>query len=187
MSAASDFDMPADADKDAEPLARRLGEVCLAHQAHVTTAESCTGGGVACAITAVAGSSAYFETGYVTYSNQAKQRLLGVAEATLSTYGAVSAETVREMVASACRDSGATLGVAVSGIAGPDGGSAEKPVGTVWFAWGDERRQRVSRFQIPGDRAQVRERSVSIALAGLIEWLMDQAGARGATHRHLQR
>lgn len=183
----SDIDALTVADQDAEGLVRRLGEVCLARQVRVTTAESCTGGGVAHAITAVAGSSAYFETGYVTYSNQAKQRLLGVAEATLDAFGAVSAETVREMVAGACRDSGASFGVAVSGVAGPGGGSAEKPVGTVWFAWGNEHEQCVKRFQIPGGRAQVRERSVAIALAGLLEWLTNEAGACRVSHQPLHR
>ncbi|GHB20564.1 CinA family protein [Salinicola rhizosphaerae] len=152
-------------------LSVRLGEACRARGVQLTTAESCTGGGVASAITDVAGSSAYFETGYVTYSNAAKQRLLGVGDETLSLCGAVSAETVREMVAGACRDSGAGLGVAISGVAGPGGGSAEKPVGTVWFAWGDERSQTTRCYRLSGNRQQVREVAVALALHGLLEQL----------------
>ncbi|MCI0509115.1 nicotinamide-nucleotide amidase [Chromohalobacter marismortui] len=152
-------------------LAERLGHACLAVHASVTAAESCTGGGVASAITEIAGSSAYFETGYVTYANGAKQRLLGVRDATLAEHGAVSAETVREMVAGACRDSGATLGVAISGIAGPDGGSPAKPVGTVWFAWGDAQTQESECHSLTGRRDIVREKAVRVALIGLIERL----------------
>jgi len=165
--------VPSEAQLGCDELSRRLGEACLARGVRVTTAESCTGGGVASAITAIAGSSAYFETGYVTYSNAAKQRLLGGASVTLETHGAVSEATVREMVAGACRDSGAELGVAVSGIAGPEGGSPDKPVGTVWFAWGDERYQRARCLLLPGDRQGVRELAVSVALAGLIESLSE--------------
>lgn len=152
-----------------DELARRLGEVCLERHIRITAAESCTGGGVASAITAIAGSSAYFETGYVTYANAAKQRLLGVSADTLATRGAVSEDTVREMVAGACRDSGAELGVSISGVAGPGGGTPDKPVGTVWFAWGDERQQRARCQRLPGDRQAVREQAVLIALQGLIE------------------
>jgi len=167
---------PHDVELGAEELSRRLGEACLARGLRVTTAESCTGGGVASAITAIAGSSAYFETGYVTYANVAKQRLLGVSSDTLDTHGAVSEETVREMVAGACRDSGAELGVAISGVAGPGGGSPDKPVGTVWFAWGDEHRQRVRCHHLPGDRQRVRDLAVAVALAGLIESLLERGG-----------
>lgn len=167
---------PPASDLEIDQLSRRLGERCLAQGVRLTTAESCTGGGVASAITAIAGSSAYFETGYVTYANAAKQRLLGVSPATLDTHGAVSEATVREMVAGACRDSGAELGVSVSGVAGPDGGSADKPVGTVWFAWGNERYQRARCYQLPGDRHKVREAAVAMALAGLLESLSEDDG-----------
>ncbi|GAB2780107.1 nicotinamide-nucleotide amidohydrolase family protein [Halomonas shantousis] len=153
---------------DSDALSERLGRACLARGVSVTTAESCTGGGVASAITAIAGSSGYFETGYVTYSNGAKARLLGVSESTLATHGAVSRETVAAMVAGACRESGAALGVAISGIAGPGGGSAEKPVGTVWFAWGDERSQEALCQCLAGDRRAVREQAVRVALAALV-------------------
>jgi len=152
-------------------LSERLQRVCLRRDVSVTAAESCTGGGVASAITDIAGSSAYFETGYVTYSNAAKTRLLGVSEAILDTHGAVSRETVEAMVAGACRDSGATLGVAISGVAGPGGGSPDKPVGTVWFAWGDAQVQESECHHLPGTRDAVRGKAVRMALIGLIDRL----------------
>lgn len=157
-----------DARRRIHALAARLGAACRARGAKVTTAESCTGGGVAAAITAVAGSSAYFETGYVTYSNEAKRRLLGVSAATLDAHGAVSEAVVREMVAGACRDSGAGFGVAISGIAGPEGGSPAKPVGTVWLAWQCGERVRAERHLFAGDREQVRLAAVIAALEGLL-------------------
>ncbi|WP_239495276.1 CinA family protein [Salinicola halophilus] len=165
------FVAPIDIDRTQDSLTRTLAERCLAAGVQITAAESCTGGGVASAITAVAGSSAYFETGYVTYANAAKTRLLGVRETTLATYGAVSERTVCEMVAGACRDSGAALGVAISGVAGPGGGSADKPVGTVWIAWGDDQAQCAHCYRFDGDRAAVREQAVMVALAGLVDWL----------------
>ncbi|MHB0776691.1 CinA family protein [Halomonas sp. WWR20] len=152
-------------------LSQRLARACLARGVAVTTAESCTGGGVASAITAIAGSSGYFETGYVTYANAAKTRLLGVSESILATHGAVSRETVAAMVAGACRESGAALGVAVSGVAGPGGGSADKPVGTVWFAWGNASAQDTLCQCFAGDRQAVREQAVRMALAGLVRQL----------------
>ncbi|RCV89231.1 CinA family protein [Billgrantia montanilacus] len=156
------------ANLDLITLAERLGRRCREHGLSVTAAESCTGGGVASAITAVAGSSDYFETGYVTYSNAAKARLLGVPEATIAEHGAVSREVVEAMVAGACRESGARLGVAISGVAGPGGGSPDKPVGTVWLAWGNAERQQAERLHYPGDRRAVRERAVRDAIVGLI-------------------
>ncbi|WP_444985185.1 CinA family protein [Halomonas mongoliensis] len=159
------------ANLDLTTLAERLGRLCRQQGAMVTAAESCTGGGVASAITAVAGSSDYFETGYVTYSNAAKRRLLGVPEALLEAHGAVSREVVEAMVTGACRDSGASLGVAISGVAGPGGGSDDKPVGTVWLAWGSAEGAESERFHYPGDRRAVRERAVREALVGLIRRL----------------
>src|SRR6185437_17070499 len=114
-------------------LSERVGQKLRAAGRRLVTAESCTGGWVAKACTDVAGSSQWFECGFVTYSNAAKVRDLGVAELTLSTHGAVSEPTVREMAAGALRVSGADIAVAISGIAGPDGGTPTKPVGTVWF------------------------------------------------------
>ena len=158
-------------------LAQRLGRLCQQLDVEVTAAESCTGGGIASAITGVAGSSAYFTTGYVTYANAAKTRLLGVPEGVLAEHGAVSEAVVKAMVQGACRESGASLGVAVSGVAGPDGGSAEKPVGTVWLAWGAAGEQQAECFHFPGDRQAVREQAVRQALAGLVARLDAQAKA----------
>ncbi|MBE0399934.1 MULTISPECIES: CinA family protein [Halomonas] len=158
-------------------LAQRLGRLCQQLKVEVTAAESCTGGGVASAITAVAGSSAYFTTGYVAYANPVKSRLLGVPDAMLAAHGAVSEEVVNAMVLGACRESGAGLGVAVSGIAGPDGGSEDKPVGTVWLAWGDANAQQAECFHFPGDRSAVREQAVRQALAGLVARLDAQVNA----------
>jgi nicotinamide-nucleotide amidase len=144
----------------------------------VTAAESCTGGGVAHAITEVAGSSGYFETGYVTYSNAAKTRQLDVPQATLAAHGAVSREVVNAMVAGACRDSGASLAVAISGVAGPGGGSEDKPVGTVWLAWGDIHAQEAVCRHFEGDRHAVREQALRAALVGLIVRLEGEQAAQ---------
>src|SRR3972149_9526878 len=119
-------------------LAAEVGGALKSHGLTLATAESWTGGGVAQAITDVAGSSAWFERGFITYSNLAKQQMRGVSEATLIQHGAVSEAVVREMVAGALANSAAQLALAVSGIAGPDGGTADKPVGTVWFVWGNQ-------------------------------------------------
>lgn len=136
----------------------------------VATAESCTGGGLAAALTDLAGSSRWFERGWVTYSNAAKQTDLGVAEATLRAQGAVSEAVVREMAEGARRRSGADLAMAITGIAGPEGGSAEKPVGLVWFGLAQEGgKTRAWSRQFPGDRAAVRSASIQAALAALVE------------------
>ena len=149
-------------------LAQRLGAALLASRAAVTTAESCTGGGIAEAITRIPGSSAWFEAGYVTYSNVQKTAQLDVPPALFTTVGAVSREVVEAMARGAQRCSGARFAVAVSGIAGPDGGTPDKPVGTVWLAWADGSRVQARRFQFGGDRAEVRRQSVECALIGLI-------------------
>ena len=116
-------------------LSQRLGEQLLQRKWRIATAESCTGGGVAAAITAIPGSSAWFEYGIVSYANAAKEKLLGVSAETLAREGAVSEAVVIEMVRGVLALSGADIAVAISGIAGPGGGSTEKQVGTVWFAW----------------------------------------------------
>lgn len=149
-------------------LAARLGVALLSQSAQVTTAESCTGGGIAEAITRVAGSSAWFEAGFVTYSNTQKTRQLQVPEHLFEEVGAVSREVVEAMVCGAQQASGARYAVAVSGVAGPGGGSSEKPVGTVWLAWASDENRFARRFQFSGDRQTVRERSVEAALVGLI-------------------
>lgn len=155
--------------KLAEALVSELKESGKA----VATAESCTGGWVAKAITDIAGSSAVFGYGIVTYSNGAKESIVGVQNRTLDEYGSVSAEVVKEMAKGALGLSGADIAVAVSGVAGPDGGTAAKPVGAVWFAWAvrdganavvDTRLE-----QFSGDRELVREASVAYALQGLRE------------------
>ncbi|MCG6932149.1 MAG: nicotinamide-nucleotide amidase [Gallionella sp.] len=153
-------------------LAAKVGEALKSHGLMLATAESCTGGGIAHAITEVAGSSAWFERGFVTYSNQSKQQLLGVRENTLIQHGAVSEMTVREMVAGALQRSLAQVALAVSGIAGPGGGTADKPVGTVWFAWGlKDGEIRAQRLKLDGNRAEVRSQAVDIALQGVLDLL----------------
>lgn len=153
-------------------LAAQVGGMLKAHGLMLATAESCTGGGVAQAITEVAGSSAWFERGFITYSNPSKQQMLGVSDATLTQRGAVSEATVREMVAGALANSEAQVALAVSGIAGPDGGTADKPVGTVWFAWGIKHgTTHAQRHQLGGNRAEVRAQAVRIALQGVLDLL----------------
>ena len=136
----------------------------------MATAESCTGGLVAGAITDIAGSSEWFERGFVTYSNEAKIELLGVRPETLARFGAVSEATAREMAAGALERSRADIAVAVTGIAGPAGGTQDKPVGLVWLAWAirNGHVEAVSR-RFDGGRAAVRDASVAVALAGLVE------------------
>lgn len=153
-------------------LAAELGDRLLRLNEQVTTAESCTGGGIAEAITRIAGSSAWFEVGFVTYSNRQKTRQLGVSEPLFEEVGAVSQEVVEAMVLGAQQRSGARFAVAVSGVAGPGGGSPEKPVGTVWLAWAAADQLFARRFIFAGDRQAVREQSVAAALVGLIR-LMD--------------
>ena len=150
-------------------LATRLGDYLQRLGAQVSTAESCTGGGIAEAITRIAGSSAWFEAGYVTYSNRQKTRQLGVPEALFEQVGAVSQEVVEAMVRGAQQASGARFAVAVSGVAGPGGGSAAKPVGTVWLAWGEGDRVVSLRRQFEGDREAVRRQTVIAALEGLLQ------------------
>ncbi|MCM5705377.1 CinA family protein [Larsenimonas salina] len=157
--------------EDILALSARLGEICRARGITITTAESCTGGGVGCAITAVSGSSEYFETGFITYSNAAKTQQLGVSASELAEHGAVSAVVVKAMVAGACRASGAHYAVALSGVAGPGGGSAEKPVGTVWIGFGSPNASDALCYRFDGDRHAVRTEAVEQALAGLIERL----------------
>lgn len=156
----------------AQVMAERLGQVLLAARQMLVTAESCTGGGIAHLITSIAGSSQWFERGFITYSNASKQELLGVGQELITTYGAVSEQTAVAMAQGALNNSRADISVAVTGIAGPDGGSEEKPVGTVCFAWGrrdDE--TRTARVVFEGDRQQVRERAVLMAIEGLLDMI----------------
>lgn len=149
-------------------LADRLGQLLRARSSMLALAESCTGGGVAELVTSVAGSSAWFERGFVTYSNTSKIEMLGVSARTLEEYGAVSLQTVREMAAGALARSHAQAAIAISGIAGPDGGSLEKPVGTVCFAWAmADGTVEVERRLFSGDRAAIRMAAAHHALARL--------------------
>ena len=154
-----------------DALARRLGERLKAAGAKLTTAESCTGGWAAQVVTSVAGSSAWFERGFVTYSNEAKREQLGVREETLQKHGAVSEETAREMAQGALARSRGSVALAVTGVAGPGGGSAAKPVGMVCFAWATARSVRSETRQFPGDREAVRKQSVIHALEGVLKAL----------------
>jgi nicotinamide-nucleotide amidase len=154
-------------------LAEQLGRQLRACGAKVTAAESCTGGGIAQAITAVAGSSEWFDYGFVTYSNLAKTRLLGVPETLLRDKGAVSGEVVTAMVTGATHVAACPFGVAVSGIAGPGGGTADKPVGTVWFAWAYPGGVISERHCFAGDRTEVRRSAVDTALKRLLEMIPD--------------
>jgi nicotinamide-nucleotide amidase len=159
-------------------LVQRIAERLAARGAMLATAESCTGGWAAQALTALAGSSNWLERGFVTYSNAAKQEMLGVRVETLERYGAVSEETAREMALGALSHSHAVLALAITGIAGPGGGTREKPVGTVCFAWaakGDAVRSETR--HLAGDREAVRRQSVERAFTGLLE-LLDAAPRR---------
>ena len=156
-------------------LAAQAGAALQGNGMMLATAESCTGGGVATAITEISGSSAWFDRGFVTYSNQSKIEMLGVSPDTLARFGAVSEATVREMVAGALQHSHAQVALAVSGIAGPGGGTAEKPVGMVWFSWGIKNGLCIARLhRLLGSREEVRVQAVYIALQGVIELLSHQ-------------
>ncbi len=156
--------------EDLEALATRLGQTLMAKGWKLASAESCTGGWAAQACTAIAGSSSWFERGFVTYSNQAKMELLGVSEAHLVSHGAVSIEVARDMAEGVLRHSPAQAAFAITGIAGPSGGTPEKPVGTVCFAWAVKGREtQVERLILAGDRRTVRAQSVAYALSHMQE------------------
>lgn len=155
-------------DKILRQLSHQVGEKLGRLGATVTTAESCTGGWIAKVITDISGSSAWFERGFVTYSNEAKHQMIGVASATLETHGAVSEAVVREMAQGALEAAGADYAISVSGIAGPNGGSLEKPVGTVWFGFASKLDGALARHQcFAGDRDAVRRQSTEYALRTL--------------------
>jgi len=157
---------------DVTRLARRLGVLAKRRKVDVVTAESCTGGGVSTAMTRISGSAKWFERGFVTYTNVAKMEMLGVKQDTLKKHGAVSEEVAIEMARGALRHSHADVSVAITGIAGPTGGSRLKPVGTVHFAWGVRGGPvQARRFRFDGDRVEVRLQSVYVALQGLIDLL----------------
>jgi nicotinamide-nucleotide amidase len=151
-----------------DALAKKIGERLKAAGAKLVTAESCTGGWAAQMVTSVAGSSEWFERGFVTYSNEAKQELLGVRAETLRNHGAVSEETAREMAQGALRNSRGTVAVSVTGVAGPGGGTPQKPVGMVCFAWATARSVHSETRRFAGDRESVRRQSVIHALEGVL-------------------
>lgn len=165
-------------DQDLRQLAEEVGRSARAAGWRIVTVESCTAGWIAKALTDVPGSSQWVDSGYVTYSNTAKMRDVGVAARTLVEHGAVSEATVREMANGALRATGVEMAIAVSGIAGPDGGTAEKPVGTVWFGVATSQAQGTAavceRRHFTGDRDQVRRQSVAYALRLALQLL--QAG-----------
>ena len=154
--------------KDINQLSSQLGAALLSKSAIVTTAESCTGGGVAQAITDIAGSSKWFHCGYITYANHAKQKTLGVSAEVLAAQGAVCETVVIEMARGAAREAQADYAIAISGVAGPTGGSSNKPVGTVWFACLGPQGVTTVKHQLAGDRNAVREQSVQISLQQLL-------------------
>lgn len=154
-----------------EALASRLGRLLRQHDLQVSTAESCTGGGIAEIITRIPGSSAWFEAGFVTYSNRQKTALLDVPADLLAREGAVCAAVVEAMALAALQKSGAALAVAVSGLAGPGGGTAELPVGTVWLGWADAGGAHSRCFLFAGDRQSVRQQAIEQALLGLLAML----------------
>jgi nicotinamide-nucleotide amidase len=160
-------------DRDLVALSEALGAAALAYAGQrrlsVATAESCTGGWAAQVITHTAGSSAWFERGFVTYADAAKVEMLGVRPETLAQFGAVSVETAKEMAAGALRHSNALIALAITGIAGPTGGSPGKPVGTVCFAWClREQEPEIERCRFEGNREEIRRQSVIHGLTGLL-------------------
>ena len=158
-----DFDIPA--------LVAQLADLLIAQRRLLATAESCTGGLIAGACTELAGSSAWFERGFVTYSNEAKAESLGVDAALIAAHGAVSEPVARAMAEGAIAHSRAGVALAVTGVAGPTGGSAEKPVGTVWFGWSVDGVTRTERRRFDGDRRTVRLATVQYALQALVALL----------------
>lgn len=165
-------------DKDLEALALKVGRALVVRGVRLATAESCTGGWIAKALTDVPGSSDWFDGGVVSYSNTSKTAMLGVSEQTLRQHGAVSEQTVREMAEGARERFAAALAVAVSGIAGPTGGSPGKPVGTVYFAWATPGGTTVAKRQFSGGREAVRRQTVALALERLVDlvWRDDRTG-----------
>jgi len=161
---------------DLRAMARECGVALLKSGLRFATAESCTGGLIASTCTAVPGSSDWFECSFVTYRIAAKQRLLGVTDATLQRWGAVSEPTAKEMAIGALQRSDAGIAVSVTGVAGPSGGDVATPIGTVWFAWAirtanDIQVVQTARHVLPGDREQVRRGAVATSLAGVLACL----------------
>ncbi|BCN92919.1 hypothetical protein THMIRHAM_07040 [Thiomicrorhabdus immobilis] len=154
-----------------ESLVSQVGKALVDYDSMVVTAESCTGGMIAEALTSIGGSTAWFDRAYITYSYESKREMLGVKEITIQKKGAVSQECVEEMALGALQQSHAKVSVACSGIAGPTGGSPDKPVGTVWLAWAVQGKQEVisQRFLFDGDRQAIREKTTEAALMGIMK------------------
>jgi len=151
-------------------LAEQLGHLLLKRKIHCAVAESCTGGSLAAAITDIAGCSQWFDRGFVTYTNKAKEQMLAVSGEAIVTFGAVSEQTARAMADGAIAASDADVSVSITGVAGPGGGSIEKPVGTVWIAWAGYLQPTHSQcYQFTGDREAIRQQAVQTALQGLIK------------------
>jgi nicotinamide-nucleotide amidase len=157
--------------KDINALAEQVGTVLQSQRLMLVTAESCTGGGVAQAVTEIAGSSGWFECGFITYSNASKTDMLDVSEALIVRYGAVSDEVAESMAEGALTNSNATIALSTTGIAGPGGAVPGKPVGTICFAWAMGHRTYSERKVFAGDRHAVREQTVAHALSGLLRFL----------------
>jgi PncC family amidohydrolase len=152
-----------------EELKEKLFSLLCERNLKISTAESCTGGMIGASITSIPGISAYYECGFVTYSNEAKQKLIGVNKETLDEFGAVSGETVLEMAQGALEKSGADIAVSVSGIAGPGGGTAEKPVGLVYIGCASEGKNLFEKYIFKGNREEVRQQTVNSALEMIIK------------------
>ena len=153
-------------------VAQQLGAALEQHKQKLVTAESCTGGWVGSVVTSVPGSSRWYDRGFITYSNTSKREMLGVSAELIARYGAVSEQTARAMVEGALDKSQAQFALSITGIAGPGGGSEEKPVGLVWFAWSSKSRETRSRScQFGGDRANVRKHAVHHALQGMLDYI----------------
>lgn len=155
-------------------LAEKLGHLLIEKKLKLVTAESCTGGGIAYAITSIPGSSQWFEHGFVTYSNLSKQKLLNIDQKIINIYGAVSEETAKAMAEGVLQNSDADISIAVTGIAGPDGGSATKPVGTVWFGFaGKSFSTKTLHQHFSGNREEIRLKSIQTGLEILISLLQE--------------
>ena len=159
---------------DSSVIISRLADALRERALTCTTAESCTGGLIGAKLTALPGSSEWYLGGVISYANSVKIGLLGVPEEDIAAFGAVSEPVVRAMALGACRATGADAACSVSGVAGPGGGTPEKPVGTVWIGWCLHGQTRARRFQFSGDRDSIREQTTQEALRGLLEWVEEK-------------
>lgn len=158
-----------------DALVADIGQYFEEHQLKLVTAESCTGGGLGYVITSLPGSSAWYDRGFITYSNASKEELIGVNSLTLNEFGAVSEQTVREMAEGALRESQAQISIAITGIAGPEGGTIDKPVGTVWIAYARRNTETQSFVGIfsGNNRQEIRQQAITLALEKLLAFTID--------------